>query len=172
VVTTHLIFFGFFTGAEPTAAGSGYGTSQPPIGFFALNDGATPSDVEPTPEPSPTGQVGGGRVRKLRFAIQIQGEWLSFNSLDELQDYLDALKARELEAVEEKVEQAVQRVIRTGKAPKKAVPKIKVGKAPVEARELVEELNAEIARVYWRKLAEELAAQADEDDIEILLGVL
>jgi hypothetical protein len=38
--------------------------------------------------------------------------------------------------------------------------------------ELVEELNAEIARVYWRKLAEELAAQADEDDIEILLGVL
>jgi hypothetical protein len=64
VVTTHLIFFGFFTGAEPTAAGSGYGTSQPPIGFFALNDGATPSDVEPTPEPSPSLSGGGGSGKR------------------------------------------------------------------------------------------------------------
>jgi hypothetical protein len=122
--------------------------------------------------PLPLVSASGGRVRKARFACEVDGEWLFFDSLDELYDHLDELKEKELEVVEKKVEKVIQKVVRTGKAPSKAAPKIQAKGIPQEAREYVDEINAEISKVYWTKVAVHLAERADEDDIEILLGVI
>lgn len=118
-------------------------------------------------------QAKGGRVRKRqRYAFQLEGEWLAFSSIEELYEYLDSLKEKELENVEEKVEKVVQRVIRTGKsAPKPDL--IKVSKTQdTEVREAISAINAELERTYWRRVAEELAARADDAEIELLLEVI
>lgn len=125
------------------------------------------------PEPQPVVQSSGGRVKKRaeRYALKVDDKWLIFSSWDELEEYLESLKQEELEESAEKVEKAVNRILRTGKAPKKA-PRIVIQSASKEVREQVDLLNAEIERVFWMKVHEELSARADEEDIEILLGVI
>lgn len=132
-----------------------------------------PKSAAPEPEPQPDVQSSGGRVKKRaeRYALKVDDKWLIFSSWDELEEYLESLKQEELEESAEKVEKAVNRILRTGKAPKKA-PRIVIQSASKEVREQVDLLNAEIERVFWMKVHEELSARADEEDIEILLGVI
>lgn len=104
---THLLFF-FFDGKAQTtagsAAGTSYGTSQPPIGFWAFNDGATPSDVEPEPPVQSQPDTGAG-----------SGKW---PNEDELWEYIEALKAsfrQEAEHVKEELaERLEEEKLRTG----------------------------------------------------------
>lgn len=110
----------------------------------------------------------GGKVRAVRVACKIEGEWWSFASLDDLHEYLAELEEKKLEEVDELVERAVQRILKVGKA-KTPPPVIKVSKAPAEVREYVDELNQRIELIYRLKIQEELAARAEEDDLEAIL---
>jgi hypothetical protein len=112
VVTTHLIFFGFFTGAEPTAAGGGFGTSHPPIGYLAFNDGATPSDVEPEPEPTPSAATGGGRMPRRRRYLLPDGT-LIWATLGEIQELLESF----IEAEAPKAKKAPRKALKKPEAP-------------------------------------------------------
>lgn len=103
MVTTHLIFFGFFEGAEPTAASAGYGTSQPPIGFFAFNDGATPSDVIDEPAGLSGGVGGGGGV--ANWPGRAERSWDKWWK----KEHAKRLK-KQKEAAEKKVEQLQKKV--------------------------------------------------------------
>lgn len=133
----------------------------------ALFDGAF-FDVQALSSASPRG----GRVRKeVRYAAQIEGQWLSFASMEDLQEYLDGIQVEKLEVAEKRAEKAVQRILKVGESKTKP-PQIKLAKASVEVREYVDQLNEQIERIYRKKITEALAAQADEEDIEILLGVI
>jgi hypothetical protein len=123
--------------------------------------------VEAEPEPEPAGTPSGGRVRKVRYACEIDGRWLSFDSMEDLEAYLEALQEEKLEKVQERAEKAVQRILRAGKA-KTPPPLIRVAKAPVEVREYIDELNQKIELIYRLKIQEELMARADEEDVELL----
>lgn len=170
MVLSHLALF-FFDGATGAtgAANNTFSGHVAHLGVYGFFDGF--SGVEP--EPQPAVQSSGGRVKKRaeRYALKVDDKWLIFSSWDELEEYLESLKQEELEEAAEKVEKAVNRILRTGKAPKKA-PRIVIQSAPREVREQVDLLNAEIERVFWMKVHEELSARADEEDIEILLGVI
>jgi hypothetical protein len=111
--------------------------------------------------------VHGGRPKGIRYVCEIDGKWLSFNFLEDVEEYLESLQEEKLEKVQERAEKAVQRILKVGKA-KTPPPLIRVAKAPVEVREYVDELNQKIELIYRLKIQEELMARADEEDVELL----
>lgn len=117
----------------------------------------------------------GGRVRhkETRYALRVEDEWLSFASLEDLYEYLNEVVDRKEEQAEEKAQKVAGKILRLGKAPKKAqAPRIQVAKAPAEVVDYVAKLNQRIERIYKEAIQAELMALADEDDIEILLASL
>lgn len=144
MVTTHLILFGFLPGASPTAASAGYGTSQPPLGFFAFNDGATPSDV--TPEPAAS--TGGGRGGVNPWPGRITRGWEKWWK----KEHLKRLK-KEKEAAEKKVERLEKKV----KSARDDLSLARTLKA-------IRELSAELERL--RKLLDKEQARLDELEMQ------
>lgn len=126
---------------------------------------------------APAQASGGGRVRhkEVRYAMRIDGEWLSFPTLEALYAYLEEVVERKEEQVEEKAEAFAGRIISLGRVPRKkpAAPEVRIAKAPQEVVDYVAKINERLEKLYRDRLSQALSEMADEDDIEILLmGVI
>jgi hypothetical protein len=134
-----------------------------------FNTGAASPVVAPTQT--------GGRVRhkQVRYALRVEGEWLSFASLEDVYAYLEEIVEKKQEEAEEKAENFAGRIISLGRVPKRKPrpPEIAVFKAPQEVIDYVAKINERLERIYRERLVQAMAERAEEDDIEVLLmGVI
>ena len=149
-----------------------YGGSRSPYGSFA---GKVAGEV-PAPEVSTKG--GGGRKKRLRYVVEIDGKLIQVANISEVQSVL--LQAREL------AEQSAQQDVKTAVAPKP--PKVKVltvvGKATTSQtirRDVVatqKVINREYNRAAKRIAIDNEIAQlfrvkfAEEDEEDSILALL
>lgn len=165
MITTHLVAFGFLSGASPyVPTNPGNFSGHHPVGPYALLDGFSPSGVDPDPV---TGSSAGGyRRRKRGERFTTEDEWLraqeeltAFNALPDMGQKIVAAQAI----------QAVESSTSTAPAVIDAKDALEEYNSATEALANLADLNVLLMGYFVLK-----SRQREEDDIAamLMLGII